>query len=85
MVQWCNTADTGPAYRMDRKFKLVWLKSGDSEEEHYAMNAQPGWLPCTWVITLQRVLTPSFRFLAHGKLPPPVKAIIKSKFEAVDW
>ena len=45
VVQWCNTADTGPAYRMDRKFKLVWLKSDGSEEEHYAMNAQPGWLP----------------------------------------
>jgi hypothetical protein len=85
MLQWCNTSDVVPVPRMDRKFKLAWFKNEDSGEEAYAMNAKPGYVSIQHVVLLHRILTPSFRLLAHGRLPPNVKAIIKSKFESRFW
>ena len=78
-------SDVVPVPRMDRKFKLAWFKNEDSGEEAYAMSAKPGYVSIQHVVLLHRILTPSFRLLAHGRLPPNVKAIIKSKFESRFW
>ena len=46
------------------------------------IDAEAEWEPFTWVVTLRRLLTPSFKLLKHGVLPDPIKAIIRSLFEA---
>ena len=86
VVQWCNTRDADPVNRMDRRFTLVWMKEdGCGNEELLQMNAKPGWIGMQWVVTLHRFLTPSFKLKSQGKLPAPIKAIIRSKFESVNW
>ena len=68
---------------MDGKFKLVWR--GEDGQEKYAMNARSSWVPLQWVVTLLRVITPCFQLARHGKLPPNIKAIIKSRYESQHW
>ena len=87
VVQWCNTRDTGPVARLDRKFLLSWRNEDGTGDEVFAMQAPPDHIPTTWVVTVGRFLTASFRLHQHGKilLPDSVKAIIRSKFESKFW
>ena len=79
-----HTSETGPLPRLERRgYQLAWRKNhDDGEREVLSMNAEAGWEPFTWVVTVRRLLTPSFKLLKHGVLPDPIKAIIRSLFEA---
>jgi hypothetical protein len=84
VIQWCNTSETGPLPRLERRgYQLAWRQNHDGgSREVLAMNAEAGWEPFTWVVTLRRLLTPSFKLLKHGILPDSIKAIIRSSFES---
>ena len=54
--QWCNVPGTGPARRMDGRFKLAWFLEADSEQEVYGSNCPKGYLSATWAVKSRRFL-----------------------------
>ena len=85
VIQWCNVPGTGPARRMDGRFKLAWFLEADSEQEVYGSNCPKGYLSATWAVKSRRFLTASFKLEKHGKLPATIKAHIKAKYESKYW
>ena len=85
-VQWCNASGEGPTRRCERSYRLAWQRENeDSSAEIYASNAPAGCIPIMWVATLSRFITAGFKLSKNGRLPPEIKAIIKSKFAQEHW
>jgi hypothetical protein len=84
VVQWCNTDDDDQSVRIECSFAPAWFVNEDSDVEVYSLTKKQRYVSIEWVVTLQRVLGPSFK-LVRSKLPAPVKAIIKSRFLSKYW
>ena len=78
-IQWCNSPGVDQPVRMERDYKPAWEDPVDAEgKEIYSNTPQPHWKPWLHVVTLGRILTPSFRLLL-GKIPGRIKIAIKEK------
>lgn len=84
-IQWCNSPGVDQPVRMERDYKPAWEDPVGAEgKEIYSNTPQPHWKPWLHVVTLGRILTPSFRLLL-GKIPGRIKIAIKEKYKEKYW